>query len=278
MINFYIPCLICEKETGAPNFVFKQEVLNDEFCFLSTCSNGHKSITVLQNERFQLLFDMACNAYLNGDYKDSVANAASAVERFHEFFIKVVSLNPFTESQELYYQQYNRFMKTWKNVDNQTERQTGGFLILYFCAFQALPPKYLDNNTSGFRNKVIHKGYLPKQKESFEYLEKSYMYMIEIIDSLRAKYDESIVCLSLCENRIKAEKMNSVLNLPVQTFAANSVINLNGTIKELRNTNFETALKNYSDMKKMMENVEKLGKFNSVFAQLFKNKSKNIKS
>ena len=275
MIKFYIPCLVCQQKTGIPNFVFKQEALNDEFCFLTTCSKGHKSITVLQNERFQLLFDMACNAYLNGDYKDSVTNAASAVERFHEYFIKVVELAPFTESHDLYFQHYNKFLKIWKQVDNQTERQTGGFLMLYFCVFNDLPPKYLDNNTAGFRNKVVHKGHLPKQDKTLEYLEKCYMYMLEIIGLMRTKYNESMLCLALCENKIKAEKMNSALNLPVQTIAANSVINLNGNPEELNKISFETALKSYSKMNKSIENLEKIGPYNKFFEYLFKNKCKN---
>ena len=277
MIKFYIPCLICQQETGIPNLVFKQEALNDEFCFLSTCSKGHKTITVLRNERFQLLFDMACNAYLNGDYKDSVTNAASAVERFHEYFINVVTLAPYTESQELYCQQYNNFLKTWRKVDNQTERQTGGFLMLYFCAFQTLPPKYFSNNTSNFRNEAVHKGHLPKQDKTLEYLEKCYMYMLEIIELLRTKYNESMIDLSLCENRIKAEKMNAALNLHVQTFAANSVINLNCSMEKTHKMNFETALKNYSEMNKRLENLDKVGELNPLFEFLFKNKCKNTK-
>lgn len=277
MIKFYIPCLVCQQKTGIPNFVFKQEALNDEFCFLTTCSKGHKSITVLQNERFQLLFDMACNAYLNGDYKDSIANAASAVERFREYFIKVVMLDPFTESQESYYQHYNKFLKTWKEVDNLTERQTGGFLMLYFCAFQALPPKYLNSNTDGFRNKVVHKGHLPKQDKTLEYLEKCYMYILEIIELLRTKYNESMLCLALCENRIKAEKVRADTEYPVQVFAANSVINLNCSMEESHKTNFETALKNYSEMNKSQENLDKVGKLNPLLEFLFKNKCKNVK-
>lgn len=92
---------------------------------------------------------------------------------------------------------------------------------------------------------------------------------------MRTKYNESMLCLALCENKIKAEKMNSALNLPVQTIAANSVINLNGNPEELNKISFETALKSYSEMNKSIENLEKIGPYNKFFEYLFKNKCKN---
>ncbi len=69
--------------------------------------------------------------------------------------------------------------------------------------------------------------------------------------------------------------MNSALNLPVQTIAANSVINLNGNPEELNKISFETALKSYSEMNKSIENLEKIGPYNKFFEYLFKNKCKN---
>ena len=73
------------------------------------------------------------------------------------------------------------------------------------------------------------------------------------------------------------EKMNAALNLHVQTFAANSVINLNCSMEKTHKMNFETELKNYSEMNKRLENLDKVGELNPLFEFLFKNKCKNTK-
>ena len=75
MIKFYIPCLICQQETGIPNLVFKQEALNDEFCFLSACSKGHKSIETLKKKPYIEIIDLsgiqveAYSSYVGGEVR-----------------------------------------------------------------------------------------------------------------------------------------------------------------------------------------------------------------
>ncbi|WP_238149350.1 hypothetical protein [Arsenophonus endosymbiont of Aleurodicus floccissimus] len=57
-----------------------------------TCQNGHSSITFLQQQKFEILFDIGACAIIDGYYREAVSSFTSALERFYEFFIKVVCI------------------------------------------------------------------------------------------------------------------------------------------------------------------------------------------
>ncbi|OKY76591.1 MAG: hypothetical protein BM485_05040, partial [Desulfobulbaceae bacterium DB1] len=66
--------------------------------------------------------------------------------------------------------QESAFDATWKQVTNQSERQFGAFLFLYLLEQKTEfdQKKYKIEELKKFRNKVIHKGYLPNEQETIK--------------------------------------------------------------------------------------------------------------
>jgi len=132
--------------------------LNDENLYEFVCPSGHKSLTQLQEQKFEILFDIASLALIDGYTKEAVSSYSSSLERFIEYCILVISLKNSVTIED--------FIKTWKQMANQSERQLGAFLILCLQEGQL---NRLEENRSTFRNKVIHKGYIPSSKEAIDY-------------------------------------------------------------------------------------------------------------
>lgn len=134
--------------------------INDDNLYQYTCNKGHTTYTTFQEEKFEFLFDFGALALIDGYTKEAVSTFASAFERFIEFYIKVISLNNSISQEE--------FLKTWKPISKQSERQLGAFYLLQLLEFKSTKFVINDNMTT-FRNKVIHQGYIPKVEEAIEY-------------------------------------------------------------------------------------------------------------
>jgi hypothetical protein len=130
---------------------------NNENSYLVVCKNGHTSHTQLQNEKFELLFDIAAMALIDGYTKECVSTISSSFERFVEFFIKVIAI----KKQVIF------------------ERQLGAFYILQLTEFgqtkYTLVQKWVE-----FRNRVTHQGYIPTSSEAIEYGE----YILSLINAI----------------------------------------------------------------------------------------------
>lgn len=53
------------------------------------CQKGHKNFVILQEERFETLFQIGANAIIDGYYREAVNSFTTSLERFYEFSIKV---------------------------------------------------------------------------------------------------------------------------------------------------------------------------------------------
>lgn len=122
------------------------------------CPKGHRTFTQLQEQKFQILFDLASMALNDGYTKEAVSSYSSSLERFLEYYILVTSLRNSVSLDD--------FTKTWKQMANQSERQLGAYFIL---RLQEAKPTYWDEKKASFRNNVVHKGYIPTSEEAIEY-------------------------------------------------------------------------------------------------------------
>ncbi|HZV68421.1 MAG TPA: hypothetical protein VFG10_02725 [Saprospiraceae bacterium] len=122
------------------------------------CPKGYSIFTQLQEQKFQILFDLASMALNDGYTKEAVSSYSGALERFIEYYLLVTSLR---NSVSL-----DAFTKIWKQMSNQSERQLGAYFIL---RLQEGKPTNWDENKSAFRNNCIHKGYIPSSEEAIDY-------------------------------------------------------------------------------------------------------------
>ena len=125
-----------------------------------TCPKSHRSITLLQQQKFELLFDIGAYAIADGYYREAVSSFAASLERFYEFFIRALMLQKGIEPQVI--------DNAWKTVAAKSERQLGGFTLLYTLEF-GRSPQLLSGSRVAFRNDVIHKGRIPTPSEALDY-------------------------------------------------------------------------------------------------------------
>jgi len=159
-MKLLIPCMKCLQEYGQPTGEFCRVEFCDDGRYEITCSHGHETITVLQQQKFEVLFDIGAHAIIDGYYREAVSSFTSSLERFYEFSIRTFMEK--SESSDAVCQ------SCWKTISNQSERQLGAFIFLWaYCLGES--PELLSNSQINFRNEVIHKGKIPTRHEALEY-------------------------------------------------------------------------------------------------------------
>lgn len=153
-------CMQCFQEQGKPDEYLYPAELQDNGLYRITCRHGHETVTALQEQKFELLFDLGVNAIIDGYYREAVASFTSSMERFYEFYIQTISTKHNVSE--------SKYIDGWKKVSSQSERQLGAYIFLYLNENGDLPPLLSDNKIN-FRNDVIHKGKLPTKYESLSY-------------------------------------------------------------------------------------------------------------
>ncbi|MDQ0269918.1 hypothetical protein [Cytobacillus purgationiresistens] len=168
-MKFIYPCKEC---VTTENYSMNSIDMNDTGDYTFECNYGHTSNLTIYDEKFSILYDMGALALFDGYYREAVSSFAASLERFYEFFIKVL-----IDKNDVPFAEYE---KTWKLVSKQSERQIGAFYFLYVTEFTKAPPK-IPNQEVEFRNKVIHKGYIPSKKEAYSYAKFIFEYIKELM-------------------------------------------------------------------------------------------------
>lgn len=195
--------------------------LRDDGRYEFTCEKGHTTVTVLQEQKFEVLFDLGAYAILDGYYREAVASFTSSLERFYEFFIKATLFEDGLEE--------NVIAESWKKVSSQSERQLGAFVFLYLKCFGE-SPSLLRPKQVQFRNEVIHKGKIPSREEALKYGQEVLDTIRPILRIVKAELPQGIektVLHHLMSSR-KADESQ-----PVGTMSIPTIVSLNdGTGKE----------------------------------------------
>ena len=173
-----------EENAYAKKDIYIEVEVQDKKGFIFECKNGHVSVGAVSIETYELLYDRAIFAYDDTYYRETVANLAASIERFHEYCVKLMLYTGEIEQE---------FIHTlWKKVSKQSERQYGAFLFLYLNLFKSPPPEMMKINNklewSSFRNNVIHSGYFPSKEEA----EKSIEITSQYVKAIRQKFISEI--------------------------------------------------------------------------------------
>ena len=144
--------------------------VQDVQAYIFECPKGHNWGVNVQEFKYETLFQSGANAFIDGYYAESILTITAAIERFHQFAIELICLKQGV--------QYENIQTTFKFVSNQSERQLGAYYFLYLIDMKQEPNK-MSNSMGTFRNKVIHKGYLPSKQEAEKYLKYAYEYIFQ---------------------------------------------------------------------------------------------------
>lgn len=132
-----------------------------------TCPHcGGKCCVFVRKQKFEMLFDLGTRALMDGYAREAVASFSAALERFFEFYVKATALERAAERGGDFAGAQAALEGTWRHVASQSERQLG-MLTLAYLLREGRVPDFMDARSLGsdFRNRVIHRGYLPTQAE-----------------------------------------------------------------------------------------------------------------
>ncbi len=191
-----ISCMECFRVDGSPSDVAMSVEIRDDGLYQVTCPRNHVTVTAIQEQKFEVLFDLGAMALLDDYTRESVSSMAASLERFFEYYVLVVSLKHDIA--------YEKFIKAWNPISRLSERQLGAFLFLYLIENKRpLEPLILDAKPEfegrsrkrtptwiAFRNDVIHKGYIPSAEEVIEYGNLVYQFIYRLIGELKANCAE----------------------------------------------------------------------------------------
>ncbi|MBL4900691.1 MAG: hypothetical protein JKX76_13860 [Colwellia sp.] len=236
-MKIFATCMECLKELGHPSFdPIIANYYNDSIAFVE-CDRGHRSALILQSLKFEILLESAVNALIDGYTLEAASALSSAYERFFEFTIKVLCSKQGVNDQEL--------KNTFKHVSRQSERQLGGFLFLYLLEFGE--SYNIDKKLVKFRNKVIHKGYIPTPNEVEGFAEKVYSEIYLITQKLKSQCGGHIQKVIMADLEDRNRKLPS--NMPRATSTGTIFFSLS---HEEQKVSFHEAFIYYKYSQKMM--------------------------
>jgi len=199
-------CPVCDRRGIDSRQEYNLLISDAENNFKIKCKRGHIKTVVYTDEKYNMLFASAMDCIRAGQLREAVANFAASYERLLEYAIQIIAVKYRIEPSE--------FDLTWKLLKNQSERQLGGFCIMYLHAFKKTAPVFREDQIK-FRNAVIHKGAFPTFNEITAFAISSFEVMAEILCTLNKNCAAAIAKHSK-EGRLAIEKKrtpNGILSL-----------------------------------------------------------------
>ncbi len=135
--------------------------LADDGIYEVKCGKGHIGSVILDNIKFELLFEMGLNALVDGYPRETVSSFTSSLERFYEFYWRVAMNHMGVSAIDS--------EQAWKPLSKMSERQLGAYVTASLLLTKSKPNLLNPNNQVPFRNSVIHNGYVPKNQEAVDF-------------------------------------------------------------------------------------------------------------
>lgn len=157
--------------------------VNEDHTYTIVCDRGKTHTVIFQEDKCTLLFELSLYALADGYPREAVSSATSALERFYEYFLRVITHKNSTPQVG--------YAESWKKIKNQSERQLGAFVWTYLMTF-GRAPRLLSEKDSAFRNSVIHKGMIPTRSEAIDYLNAVMGLMVADILLLKKEFRLSV--------------------------------------------------------------------------------------
>ncbi len=149
--------------------------LTESNLYVWRCRRGHHQSVSFRNPRFDLLFEVAIHALVDGYPRECISSSAAALERFYEFALRVMLHADGAATSER-----RIFEEVWPQLRSSSERQLGAFISVWASEFGSAP-RTLDEKVVKTRNDVIHKGKLASRSEAESFAQ-------DVLDVIFANY------------------------------------------------------------------------------------------
>jgi hypothetical protein len=176
---------------------------------------GQRYALFIRKHRFETLFDLGTRALIDGYAREAVVNFAAALERCFEFYLRSSLLERFAAEGHTLEDAARELDATWKLIVSQSERQLGAFAAVYLGR-QGHAPDFLTPGGLGadFRNRVIHRGYLPRAEEVQAYAAR----LFALINRLLEELGDAALQVTLMQEREFAAVLESLPDEVVAVF------------------------------------------------------------
>lgn len=214
-----IPCHLClerNEETYFNNFS-----LRDSNIYNLMCANHHNTVTFLENQRYEILFEKGVESIRTENFSEAIFSFKASLERFYEFCIRVFTNSDPSKKQV--------FSETWKVMSKHSERQLGAFVGLWIYIMKEPPPLLSDKHVE-LRNNVIHNGKFASIEEALKFGADVGIIIQKIRNTLKKRYNSWMRTVGE-ENLKKFMEQTSVYK---QTTKINSIIE-HSPIKSVQN-------------------------------------------
>lgn len=139
------------------------------------CEDGHAVTYALNEPAFELMFEFAALALLDGYYREAVLGFTTSLERFYAFAAKMIAARHGTPSEV--------FGQAWKKI-NRAERQLGAFLALYALEMKRPCDLKAVEKFTNLRNEVAHEGVIPTREDALAYGEAALEFLHRMLREL----------------------------------------------------------------------------------------------
>jgi hypothetical protein len=200
------------------------------------CNYGHVTSIYLEEQRFEILFEVGAHAILDEYFREAIASFTASLEQFYEFAIRCFVKRSAVELEAA--------GASWKEVANSSERQHGAFVYLWLTHFKS-NPDVLSNKLREFRNDVIHKGVIPEKKRAIWYGDQLLSLVIPQLAVMMAEFEDEIL-------EIKHETYQKFCDQlePVLTIAGGTIVSTTNFKPDL--TALEGELRRLEEYNEMM--------------------------
>ena len=240
-------CAQCMVDDVSSARVVKVAEFLDENIYEVECPKGHRSITVLQQQKFELLFEIGAHAILDGYYREAVSSFTTSLERFYEFFIRV-SLNQDESVRKL-------LPDAWKLVAVQSERQFGAFIFLYVAKTGEMPVLPSSKEIE-LRNAVVHRGKIPTRNEAIQYGNGVLNVIRAGLDNTKRHFPKEIRQV-VAESVIDGNKKAIERGARAAVMTVGTIIGLNIADEQHHRRNLEEAITNLSSWRDKVRDLDK---------------------
>jgi hypothetical protein len=192
------------------------------------CDKGHESSLVITQQKHEILFEVAVHAIVDGYYREAISSFAASLERYYEFFIKVISVELPCEE----------FEKAWRQVTSQSERQLGGYIFTYLNIYRT-SPHILPHSLITLRNSVIHKGYIPSRVDAITFGEAVAKIINDgcnLLRSTKADYLNEIIRQTICPNN-NSKHPTYILRTYLNCLVESELTSFEGYVKSVQTHN-----------------------------------------
>lgn len=237
-MKHYTYCCQCDEEKKGADIIAIGEITSN-LISICECPNGHKFISGIMHELFDILYLSAVDSYFNGNFSESVMSFTASLERTYEYFIKVTLIKEGCTLEKI-----DLF---WKELEKQSERQLGSFCSQYLKTTNL--SWRLDKEMVTFRNNIIHKGYIATSKEVKKYAEYTTSLQMGILNLLKDDYIKESQQLYFHQKELNSNStatLRKETNLKFLATSQPSILKWNHSGKQ--SLTFEEALNRYNEI------------------------------